>query len=133
MLSTDPIDLLLDPSTGDLVVQADLALSSGLGAVVQAARIRMAMIAGEWFLDLDAGLPYFERDGVDASRAIFGQRFDQDKALRAFRDALEGTPGVVAIAQLDVAFDVRSRAMTVTWRATTSFGDTPIDTLALGT
>jgi hypothetical protein len=93
----------------------------------------MSMIAGEWFLDLDAGVPYFERDGVPASKAIFGQKYDQAKALRAFRAALESTPGVVAITQLTVMFNAASRALAVTWRATTTFGDTPIDTLALGT
>ena len=132
-LSTDPIDLLLNTSTGDLVVGVDLALSTGVAAVVQSARIAMSKIRGEDFLDLDDGVPLFERVGVTAAQAIFGQKFNQGKAVSAYRAALGSVAGVTTINRLDVAFNGSTRAMAVTWSAKTVFGDTPVDTLALGT
>ena len=132
-LSTDPIDLQLDPATGDLAVGGGLALSRGLAGVVQAARIGMQLIAGEWFLDLDLGVPWFERDGVPAARAIFGQKFNEAKLTRELGAVLAQTPSIVSVTQLTVKFSAATRAVTVVWSARTSFGDTPIDTLALGT
>ena len=133
MLSTDPIDLALDPSTGDLLIASGrLSLTSGVAAVVQGIRIRLQLIAGEWFLDLDAGVRYFPRDGVDARLAIFGAKFDETKAAREFRAAILATPGVLAVTQLAIDFDGRTRAMSVRWQASTVFGDTPADVLALG-
>lgn len=133
MLSTDPIDLLLNTSTGDVVVGTDLSLSRGVAGVVQAVRVRIALIAGEWFLDLDAGIPYFERIGVVAAKAIFGQKYSQAKAIAAFRAAILSTPGVVSVRSLTITFSGLTRALTVLWSAQTAFGDTPTDSLVLGT
>ena len=130
MLATDSIDLLLNAVTGDLAIPP--VLSSNFAGVVQAARVRLATIAGEWFLDLDAGVPYYERSGVAAAKAIFGQKFDQAKAIAAFRTAILSTPGIVSISTLTVFFTGTTRAITVQWQARTVFGDTPVDTLALG-
>lgn len=138
MLSTDPIDIAIDPVTGDITATGPLTLTSGLTGVVQAARIRMQMVAGEWFLNLDFGVPLFERSGVPASRALFAQKFDTNKAVAMFREALLGNafmppvPGVVAIQKLSVTFDGPSRAATINWQVKTAFGDTPADTLVVG-
>lgn len=131
-LTTDPVDLALDPDTGDLSLDGGLHLSSGLAGVVQSARIAMQMIAGEWFLDLDLGVPWLERDGVPASRAIFGQKFNEAKLTHELGSVLAETPNIVAVTQLTVNFSATTRAVTVVWSARTAFGDTPPDTLALG-
>lgn len=132
MLATEPVDLLLNVVTGDLVITTDLSLSSGFPAVVQSARIAMATFAGEWFMNLDAGVPYFERSGIPAAKALFAQKYNQGRAVAAFRTALAAVHGVTSINRLDVAFNASTRAMAVTWQARTVFGDTPVDTLALG-
>lgn len=133
MLSTDPIDLALDPVTGDLAFTGGaLTLTSGTAAVTQGARIRLRLIAGEWFADRDAGVPYLERDGVTADQALLGQKFSAAKVSRAIRRALLVTPGVDAVPQLAVDYDGRTRAASVTWQVRTAFGDTAADSLALG-
>lgn len=132
MLETDPIDLLLD-ADGDLVISGgDAAWSSGIAGVAQGIRIALQLFRGEWFLDLDEGVPYLERDGVSADEALLGQRFNEPKALRYFRDAIARAPGVNEIVSLSVTFDGPSRALTATWVVSTVFGDTPPDTLSLG-
>lgn len=133
ILSTDPIDIPIDPVTGDIViVNGRITPSSGIAGVIQGVRRRIQMIAGEWFLDLDYGVRYFERFGVPAASAIFGQKYDQGKADAELRRAIIATPGVTSILRLDIAFSGTTRALSVNWQARCTFGDTPVDTLAVG-
>jgi hypothetical protein len=139
LLLTDEIDVQIE-ATGDISATGDLVLTKGIAAVVQGAQIRLRQVAGEVFLNLDQGVRYFERDGVEASAALLGQKFDRDKTLREFRRALlgdvslgvEGVPGIVELTRLECDFVRSTRTLTVTWAARTEFGDTPADTLALG-
>lgn len=139
LLLTDEIDWKLD-ATGDIPASGDLEFTTGVNAVVQGARIRLRQIAGEWFLNLDQGVRYFERDGVLARDAIMGQKFDRAKALREFRRALlgdaslgvVGVPAIVELTKLECDFVSSTRTLTVTWQARTEFGDTPVDVIAAG-
>lgn len=138
ILSTDEIDIAL--TNGDIPATGDLTMTTGVTAVVQGAQVRLRQVAGEWFLNLDQGVRYFERDGVLARDAIMGQKFDRAKTLREFRRALlgdkslgvEGVPGIVELTKLECTFVVATRTLTVSWQARTEFGDTPLDTLAIG-
>jgi hypothetical protein len=124
-LSTDKRDLLLDPITNDLVIGTDLAWSTGLVAVAQSCRIALQMFAGEWFLDLDAGIPYFQEIlGARAGLAIRAAQLEFGSALRA-------VDGVVEILQLDISFDGPSRTLTIVWAVRCAFGDTTPDTILL--
>lgn len=136
VLSTDEIDVYTDPVTGDFPPPGqDIGTTTGIGAVIQGARIRLEMTAGEWFLNLDIGVARFERPGVDPARVILGRKFDKVRAIREYRNALLGTPsiagvpGIVELTYLDVSFDNKTRVQTVRWQARTVFGDTPLDTL----
>ena len=120
---TDPIDLLLD-ADGDLVVGTDLSLSSGVAAVTQGIRVRLLTFRGEWFLDLDSGVPYYQE--------ILGKKFDQQRAHAAFREAILATPGVNELLSLVVTFDSPTRELRVLWKANTVFGVAE-DTVALET
>jgi len=133
ILSTDPIDFPLDPVTGDLVIaNGRLIATTGLTAVVQGVRRRIQMIAGEWYLDLDYGVRWFERAGVPAASAIFGQKFDQAKCDLELRRAILATPGVTSVIKMDISYSSTTRALSVAWQARCVFGDTPVDTIAIG-
>lgn len=119
-LITDPIDFLLDVND-DLAIDTDLYLTSGLAGVVQGIRQRIQTFKGEWFLDLDHGVPYYQD--------LLGKKFDDNKALVAFRDAILSTPGVITLNLLNVSYSGTTRKLTVNWQATTIFGDTTLDTL----
>lgn len=139
ILSTDEIDILLDPVTGDLPT-GDLTMSKGMPAIVQGTNIRLRMIAGEWFANLDAGLRLFERLGVTASQALIGQLFNRTKAVRELRANLlgdpsrniVGVPGIDGLKVCDAKFDIPTRRMTITWQGVTAFGDTPLNVISLG-
>lgn len=113
------VDFALD-TNGDLIIP--LRYTRGLEAVGQGIRIRMQMFKGEWFLNLEEGLPYLENDEVAEADALLGQRFDQVKALAAFRRVLLATPYVESILSLGVSFDGSTRTMRVEWRVKSALG-----------
>lgn len=129
LLITDPIDWELDTVTHDLVITTDLQWVSGTDAVAQGCKVVLGMIEGEWFADLDEGVPYLERDGVDASRALLGQKFNPEKARASMRPELLSVPGVTAINYLNPSFNGKTRAMDVDFEVDTEFDDTVADSL----
>ena len=60
---TVTVDLFLDPGTGDLNVSDSgvIRLTSGtLESVAQRLRIKLRTFLGEWFLDTNVGVPYYQ-------------------------------------------------------------------------
>ncbi len=124
-LLAQPIDLLLDEDD-DLVVTTDLDLVRGIEGVAQMCRIAVQMFAGEWFLDLDVGVPYWQ-DILGASAEIATL-----SARAGFRDELLAVEGVLDLLILRVTFDdALSRTLTVEWQVRTALGNTPLDTLTI--
>lgn len=121
LLESDPQDILLD-ADGDIVLDEEgLHFVSGLQAVAQACRIRILMFRGEWFQNMDVGVPYFE--------GILDDKFDQAAARAALTAAILDAPGVIGIKSLTVDLDASSRTLSITFVAQTLFGDTPPDLL----
>lgn len=124
-LLTDPIDLLLDDNNDLVFVDGDLVFSKGMDAIVQQCRIAMQMFQGEWFLNLDAGLPYWQ--------SILGQK--PAVAIQAaqifIRRELELVNGVLDILKLQITYVRETRALQVSWQVDTVFGETPSDVIEL--
>lgn len=129
MLSTDPIDFLIDVDGNFTFVNGRIVMATGLDAIAQGQRIRILNIAGEWFDNLDDGVPWLERDGVTADQAILGQKYDVNKLFNALRAAILATPGTTSITSLFASFDPSTRKVSVTYSTKTIFGDTPETTL----
>lgn len=121
-LTDEPRDLLLD-STNNLVFP--LQWSRGLTAVMQSCRIAVQMFLDEWFLDLDAGIPYW--NGILGSKPEIAKA----NARVHVRRALSGVDGVLKITLLNVDYDGATRGLTIRWRVLTGTGETPVDTIAL--
>lgn len=129
ILIDDPIDILLGED-GDIDLSSGgPQFSRGIDAVLQAIKIALQAVRGEWFADLEDGVPYFERDGVTADQALLGQQFDRGKAQAAFRDAILSAPGVGSIVSLVVTFESVTRTLSVSFEVKTIFGDTVADSL----
>lgn len=124
MLSTDPIDLLMD-TDGDLFIGADGdgAFSAGLQAVAQGIDCALSIFKGEYFLNRDIGVAYLENDVVTAQEALLGQVFDEQKARGYARSAILAVAGVDSLRSLAVTFDGITRAATITFNVKTAFGD----------
>lgn len=131
-LITDRIDIALTTDNALVFVDGDITFSSGVDGVVQDARIALGMIRGEWFADLDEGMPYFERDGVDQAVALLGQKFSEGRIRAAVTEVLRSVPSITEVLSLAITFDRATREVTITWKARTEFGNTPEDSLSLG-
>lgn len=133
--------LITDPVTHRITAQGlvDVAAMSttspftgGLDAIVIGARTRLLLAVGEWFLNLDAGVPWYEDPGVDPERVILGSRYDEPRVRAEILTALLSTPGILEITALLIEFDTATRGVTITWESKTVFGDTDPDTLQVG-
>ena len=121
-LESDPIDWLLD-SDGDITITSDIQFSTGVQAIRQGIAIRMQNFEGEWFMDLDNGVPYWGR--------ILGEKFNEADLLAIFRVPLLATPGVTGIVSLTATWDGTTRTATINWEVSTEFGDTVADSLPI--
>jgi hypothetical protein len=121
-----PRDLLVDID-GDLVVtDGDLHFARGLTGIAQECRIAVRTFAEEWFLDLDAGIRYFQSILVRGNPDVIAL-----VAKKEYRDQLLAIDGVTGIEQLDAAFDSATRTLSVTWQVSTALGNTPVDRLSV--
>ncbi len=130
LLETDKVVFARQAIDDDIAFP--LVLVSGLEAVAIGARTRMLMCQGEWFLNLDAGVPYLPTvDGaISKQDAILGSPFDPVKTRAVILRELLTIPGVLDVPVLRVAFEGATRILSITWVLRTRFGDTPPDILA---
>lgn len=69
-------DLLLSDSHDLAIIDFDLQLTTDQQAVAQRVKQALLLFKGEWFLDRDLGVPYYEdilgtKNSIDTVRAIF--------------------------------------------------------------
>lgn len=91
-----PADLYLD-ETGSLAVVRDAE------AVGQHARQRLMTYEGEWFLDNQAGVPWF--------RELMGGQYDPVLAESLLKAEILDTDGVTDISSFSVRFDRTTRGL----------------------
>lgn len=128
MTETDPIDLeIID---GDLVFSdGDLVLTAGPEGVCQLCVLRLGTIRGEYFLDEEEGMPWFENENRD--RAILGRTFDERYVREQATNILNSTPGVGKIVSITVDYVVATRTGTLTFVVQTTFGEEITGTLEI--
>ena len=115
MSQLSPRDLAVDDVEGDLVVEnGDLVLTYGLESIRQDVHARLRFFAGEWFLNADEGVPYFEHVLVKSP----------DRALlrTVFRDVILGARGVIDVPEIKLDYNAANRRLMVTFRATSDLG-----------
>lgn len=93
-------------TNGALTLEADVA---------QKIKERLLFIRGEWFLDRDDGVPYFEQ--------IFVKAPNLDHLRALYRSVILDTPGVLDLRTFVLALDSSTRQMTLTFSADTDTGE----------
>ncbi len=116
-LINDPIDLSIDSVTDDLIIPP--VFTTGVDAVKQQIERALAMFKGEWFLDLDAGTAWYQN--------ILGHKFNEIDVHEAFRESLEGVPGVAEIVSMNITYNNSTRILDVDWKVRCEFNDTGDD------
>lgn len=121
MLSTDRLDLKLDPSTDDLIIPP--VFITGPEGVGQIVRIRMRRWRGEYFRDRLAGLPMIANDVVSETAALLGQPYNELKWRAAMREAILGAPTAERIITLNLTPNSVTREVAVQFEALLVFED----------
>jgi len=104
------MDIQLD-TTGDLLV-SNFGISTTTDAVaslVQRLKIKLQLFKGEWFLNLNAGVPYFQE--------IFVKGVDQAYIDTIFRAIITNTTDVKSLQQYSSTFDRTTRSFSFTFTA----------------
>lgn len=114
----DPIGIALD-ATGDIEIlttgiAAGIRFTSGIEAVAQNIDEALSTFQGEWFLDLELGMPYYQE--------LLGERYSEERLLTAIRTAILAVPNADQIVSLTSSFDAATRIATVAWEVLTPFG-----------
>lgn len=110
------IDIALDPSTGDLVFEDfDFALVGGVDQIAQNLAIRLRFLTGEWFLNILAGVPYYQYFFIKNPNQIQVETFLKDEILN--------TRGVINLTAFSSNFIGSTRQFTVNFACTTIDGD----------
>ena len=95
-------------------IDGALPMVTGIDEVRQTLTNALSSFQGEWFLDLDLGMPYFQ---------IILQKATSLSTIEAyFLEAISSVPGVLDIETFEMDFDEKTRVLDITTRVRTSDG-----------
>jgi hypothetical protein len=108
-------DLGFDRTTGRFIFQGgDLVLTTGLAAVRQAVDIELNTLKGEYYLDLTAGVPWFD--------GILGKGAPIRTIRQIFMERILSVTGVVDVPTLTVDVNAQTRKLTAAFVARADAG-----------
>ena len=113
------LDFRLDALTNDIkFTDGDIeVITDEKEFVGQRILIKLRTFLGEWFLNQNFGIPYFE--------TVLGRNVDLGDIQSIFINAINSTPGVKELLQLDLDFNTSTRKLLVSGEVETDFpGDT---------
>ena len=106
-------DIKLDLTTGDIIIVSGqvLLITDSVSALRQRLQIRLSTFKGEWFLNSNAGLPYFQEIFVKSSTKEL-----VDNLVRSF---ILKTSGVARIKNFSSVVNRTSRSYSLTFTVIT--------------
>jgi hypothetical protein len=115
-------DILLDRETHDLPAAIyDLPVVRGVDLIRQRLKQRLLTILGEWFLDGDIGLPWFDEL---AEKGVSNERVSA-LVLRVIAE----TEGVQEVVSFDLELNRRTRQLVINFRVISPEGEIPIEVM----
>ncbi len=95
------------------IINGDFALcQSEAHAIAQAITIRLRTLAGEWFLDTRAGIPYLSH--------ILGKKQSERLLRKLISEAVKSLPSVITIKEFVVKAGPGERSITISFNAVLS-------------
>lgn len=114
------IDMALDPKTGDLLlVENGAQLVRETDQIAQNLAIRLRFIQGEWYLNILAGVPYYQYFFVKEPNQIQVESF--------LKDEIVNTRGVEEITSFSSDYNAQKRTFGVQFSAKTVSGEIEIE------
>lgn len=117
------IDIKLDDNHDIVFDPYDLALVSGAEALRQRLKQRLLLFRGEWFLDIDAGVPYFED--------VFIKQPRRNVLESAFKREILGDPEVTSLTAFELGF-TDERTLTLNFTVQTIYSTPITDQITVG-
>lgn len=106
---TSYVDLKIDPIKNDIAYEnGKVKLTHNEDEVMQRIRTRLRRVAGEWFLDISAGLPYYGGE-------MLGSK-DANYVMLLIRAEILQTEGVGDVEDISVNYNRETRAATINAR-----------------
>jgi hypothetical protein len=93
----------------------DLQLIGDAEALAQAVNIALQSFAGEWFLNTDDGVPYWQ--------SVFIKNPNPTLLQALFRTQILNVDGITSVTSLTIAYNALARNVTINW---TALGSTPV-------
>lgn len=128
------MDFLLDNTTGDLDISNGIQLVSGGKQRQQQLRIGMTINQGEWFIDINEGIPYINtgESGLDSSISwLLSDDIPNKEAY--IKDTLDeyikSKPWVTSLIESSFILDKANREFTYYYTVETEEGDEFTDTI----
>lgn len=107
------------------ITNADFALcQSEAHAIAQAITIRLRTLAGEWFLDTRAGIPYLSH--------ILGKKQSEPLLRKLISEAIKSLPGIITIKEFVVKTGPGERSITISFNAVLSDQSTIVINESIG-
>ena len=118
------MDLLLDPTTNDLIFVNGQATVTQTQSEIVAQRLKITLYTflGEWFLDTSIGVPYFQQ--------IFGKIKSKAAIDVIFQNIISADEGVVEIKEFTSTLGTADRGYTMTFKVRVS-DDTVTDDITI--
>jgi hypothetical protein len=118
------IDIALDPITNDLVFeQFDFDLVDDTRQIMQNLGIRLRFFLGEWYLNINIGVPYYQFFFIKAPNQI------QIESI--LMEEIVNTRGIIEITKFQADFNERSRRFSVNFGARSISGEELLKELEL--
>jgi|SRR5690606_25482948 len=103
------IDISLD-NEGDLLLDDyDLKLIDNVDQIAQNLYIRLKFFLGEWFLDINQGIPFYEDIFIKSPNQIAVENIIQDEIIQ--------TQGITEITRFESSFDSINRQYRINFTA----------------
>ena len=119
-MTDESLDLLTHDMAFDGINQS---IVSGKAQVIQNLKIRLLLIQGEWFLNSQAGMPYFEK--------ILVKNPDLSAIDLILKATIMETPEITGIVAYQSTINKAARKLTVSFTATSQYGDITLNNLEL--
>ena len=113
------MNIQLDASNNYVFVGNRVPIIDGADYVEQKLRTKLRLFLGEWFLDLDKGVPYFQDilKKQTSLRVISG----------IFKDQILGTPGVIELREFVIDYIDETRDFTLKFTVLSQEGEITIN------
>lgn len=113
------MDFKLDANNDLVIENNNLVLIDGADFVGQMLKERLQTFLGEWFLDTDLGIPYFQN--------ILTKGVNLNTIKNVFKNEILSTPGVIELEDFNLDFTDSTRQLSLDFSVRTENGSITIN------